>query len=101
MGKHPCVRLSEAARARLPALLAAGAAPPRTLTHARILLKAAPGPLGPGWAAPALAAAGAVSAPTIQRGRQRYAQEGGEAAFQRRPAGGNSGASWMGGGTCT
>jgi hypothetical protein len=85
MGKQHCVRLSEADRSRLHALLAAGAAPTRTLTHARILLKADQGPQGPGWADPAIAAAVEVSVPTIQRVRQRYAQEGLEAAVQRRP----------------
>src|SRR3712207_7962930 len=41
--------LSEAQREQLKSLIAAGSAPARKLTHARILLKADQSPEGPGW----------------------------------------------------
>jgi transposase len=85
MHKQYIVRLTDDDRTHLRALLAAGTAPTRTLTHARILLKADQGPAGPGWADPAIADAMEVSVPTIQRVRQRFAREGLAAALERRP----------------
>src|SRR6266536_2821243 len=49
MPKRSIVRLDAPARARLHQLLVRGTAATRTLTHARILLKADQGPAGPGW----------------------------------------------------
>ncbi len=46
--KYPVI-LTETERDRLHRLIAAGTAPARKLTHARILLKADQGPDGPGW----------------------------------------------------
>jgi hypothetical protein len=46
--KYPAF-LSETERAELKSLIAAGRAPARKLTHARILLKADQSPEGPGW----------------------------------------------------
>lgn len=46
--KYPVI-LAETDRDRLHRLIAAGTAPARKLTHARILLKADQGPDGPGW----------------------------------------------------
>jgi hypothetical protein len=46
--KYP-VMLSETEREELKRLIAAGTAPARKLTHARILLKADQSPEGPGW----------------------------------------------------
>ena len=48
--KQYLVALSEVERARLRALVGRGVASARTLTHARILLKADRGAGGPGWA---------------------------------------------------
>jgi transposase len=80
------VSLTPAQRQQLQGLIAAGASPARTLTHARILLKADQGELGPGWKDEEIAAAVEVSLPTIGRVRQRCAKEGLEAALHRRPS---------------
>jgi hypothetical protein len=78
------VRLSDSEREQLQALIAAGTAPARKLTHARILLKADQGPHGPGWVDARIAAAVEVSQPTISRVRQRYVEQSLEAALNRR-----------------
>jgi transposase len=66
-------------------LIAAGTAPARKLTHARILLKADQSPdEGPGWVDEAVADAVEVSQPTVARVRKQYFQEGLEAALNRR-----------------
>ena len=65
-------------------LIAAGTAPARKLTHARILLKADQSPLGPGWVDDRIADAVEVSQPTVSRVRKQYAEEGLEAALDRR-----------------
>ena len=49
MHKRYVVALTDEERASLERLIAAGTAPARKLTHARILLKADAGPGGPGW----------------------------------------------------
>jgi hypothetical protein len=46
--KYPAI-LSDTERDQLKSLIAAGTAPARKLTHARILLKANQGSEGPGW----------------------------------------------------
>ena len=67
-------------------LIAAGTAPARKLTHARILLKADQSPQeGPGWVDEAIAEAMETSQPTVSRVRKRYFEEGVEAALNRRP----------------
>ena len=78
------VRLTDTERAQLQELLAAGTAPARKLTHARILLKADQGPSGPGWVDARIAEAVEVSQPTISRVRQQYVEQGLEAALNRR-----------------
>ena len=50
MKKHS-IRLTAEQRRDLEALISAGQAPARKLTHARILLKADCGPDGPRWSA--------------------------------------------------
>jgi transposase len=85
MRKRYPVILTEAEREQLHMLIAAGVAPARKLTHARILLKADSGPGGPGWADTAIAEAVEVSQPTIARVRRQYVEEGLEAALNRRP----------------
>jgi hypothetical protein len=52
--KYPVI-LSDTERAELKNLIAAGTAPARKLTHARILLKADQSPEGPGWVDDAVA----------------------------------------------
>ncbi len=81
--KYPVI-LSEAEREHLKSLIAAGTAPARKLTHARILLKADQSPQGPGWVDEQVADAVEVSQPTVSRVRKQYFEEGLEAALNRR-----------------
>jgi hypothetical protein len=81
--KYP-VMLSETEREELKQLIAAGTAPARKLTHARILLKADQSPQGPGWVDERVAEAVEVSQPTVARVRKQYLKEGLEAALNRR-----------------
>jgi hypothetical protein len=81
--KYP-VMLSETEREELKRLIAAGTAPARKLTHARILLKADQSPEGPGWVDEKVAEAVEVSRqPTVARVRKQYFEEGLEAALNR------------------
>ena len=82
--KFPVI-LSETERDELKHLIAAGTAPARKLTHARILLKADQSPEGPGWVDEMVAEAVEVSQPTVSRVRKQYFEEGLEAALNRRP----------------
>lgn len=82
--KYP-VTLTEAEREQCKSLIAAGTAPARKLTHARILLKADQSPERPGWVDEAVAEAVEVSQPTVARVRKQYVQEGLQAALNRRP----------------
>jgi transposase len=81
--KYPVI-LNDAERDELKRLIAAGTAPARKLTHARILLKADQGPEGPGWVDDAVAEAVEVSQPTVCRVRKQYFEEGLQAALNRR-----------------
>jgi DNA-binding transcriptional ArsR family regulator len=82
--KYPVI-LTQTERDNLRSLIAAGTAPARKLTHARILLKADQSPEGPGWVDEEVAEAVEVSQPTISRVRKQYFEEGLEAAINRRP----------------
>ncbi len=82
--KKYSVTLTEIEREELHRLIAAGTAPARKLTHARVLLKADQSPDGPGWADEVIADAVEVSQPTISRVRKQYVEEGLEAALNRR-----------------
>jgi transposase len=82
--KYPVI-LNDTERDELKRLIAAGTAPARKLTHARILLKADQGPEGPGWVDDAVAEAVESSQPTVSRVRKQYVEEGLEAALNRRP----------------
>ena len=82
--KQYLVTLSEDERARLHTLVGRGSAPARTLTHARILLKANRGEAGPGWTDAAIAAALEVGRATVARVRQAYATAGLDAALTRK-----------------
>ena len=84
MKKQFAVTLTETERDHLLELLAAGTAPARLLLHARILLKADQGPLGPGWVDERIAEAVETSQPTVSRVRKQYVQEGLDAALHRR-----------------
>jgi transposase len=82
--KYPVI-LDESEREELKRLIAAGTAPARKLTHARILLKADQGPEGPGWVDEEVADAVEVSQPTVSRVRKQYFEEGLDATLNRRP----------------
>ncbi len=82
--KKYSITLTETERDELKQLIAAGTAPARKLTHARVLLKADQSPSGPGWADERIAEAVEVSQPTISRIRKQYVEEGLEAALNRR-----------------
>ena len=70
------VVLTEAQRAELRTLVGSGTAPARSLTRARILLKADHGEGGPGWSDTAIAAALEVHPATVQRIRRQFVAEG-------------------------
>lgn len=82
--KQYLATLSEAGRARLRTLVGGGYAPARTLTHARILLKANRGAGGPGWTDQAIAEALEVGLSTVARVRRAYAAAGLDAALTRK-----------------
>jgi hypothetical protein len=84
MKKKYSVFLTEDEREQCKSLIAAGNAPARKLTHARILLKADQSPEGPAWVDEAIADAVESSQPTVSRVRKQYVQEGLEAALNRR-----------------
>ena len=84
MAKQYVVELSEGERARLHTPIGSGSAPARTLTHARILLKANRGEAGPAWTDAAIAGALAVGLSTVARVRQAYAPAGLDAALTRK-----------------
>ena len=86
MAKKYVVELSEGERARLRTLVGGGTAPARTLTHARILLKANRGEGGPAWTDEAIAGALDVGLSTVARVRRAYAEAGLDAALTRKVA---------------
>jgi hypothetical protein len=78
------VALSDEQRARLRSLVGGGTAPARTLTRARVLLKADHGEGGPGWSDAAIAGALDVNPSTVLRIRRQFVAEGLEAALERK-----------------
>src|SRR5438067_13863836 len=80
------VKLTPEERAELVELLSKGKAAARTLTHARILLKADEGEAGPRWGDEAIAEALDVNRSTVERVRIRCVEEGFEAALRPRPS---------------
>ena len=80
------VKLDEQERAQLERMLARGKAAARSLTHARILLKADEGPSGPGWTDDTIAEALDVNRSTVERVRIRCVEEGVDAALRPRPS---------------
>jgi transposase len=74
------VTLTDEERQQLQALIAAGKAAARKLTHARILLKADASPGGPAWTDQRIVEALGVGVATVERVRQRFVEEGLEAA---------------------
>jgi Homeodomain-like domain len=86
MNKKYIVRLTNTERGILEGLVNTGKGAARTLTHARILLKADCGPDGPAWTDPMISTALDVSIPTIERVRRTLVLDGFDAALQRKPA---------------
>ena len=84
MKKYP-VYLTAEQRQQLQQVIWAGPARARTLTHARILLKADQSEQGPGWADEQISQALEVSVPTIERVRKRFVEHGLSEAIERRP----------------
>jgi hypothetical protein len=78
------VVLTEEQRAELRGLVASGVAPARTLTRARILLKANHGEGGPGWSDAAIAGALDVHPSTVGRVRRQFVTEGMPATLARK-----------------
>jgi len=78
------VVLTEAQRAELRGLVGSGIAPARTLTRARVLLKADHGEGGPGWSDAAVAGALEVDPSTVLRVRRQFVAEGLTATLERK-----------------
>lgn len=86
--KKYIVKLSEQERKELQELLSKGKSSARKTTHARVLLKADESEGEPGWKDEQISEALEVSLSTIHRIRQRFVEEGTEAALSRRPGSG-------------
>jgi transposase len=78
------VTLEPEERQALHDLIAAGKAAARKLTHARILLKADAAEGGPAWRDEQIAEALEVSPATVERVRQRFVEQGLDAALDRK-----------------
>ena len=85
MRKLYVVRLQEGERAQLRALIRKGKAAAYKLTHARVLLKADQGKATTRVTDQAVADAVDVAPVTVARVRQRFIEEGLEAAVRRKP----------------
>lgn len=78
------VKLTAPERALLEEVVAAGRAPARRLTHARILLKADQAEGGPAWSDVRIVEALDVSRATVERVRKQYVTAGLDVALARR-----------------
>jgi transposase len=78
------VTLTADERQSLHDLIAAGKAAAKRLIHARILLKADAAPGGPAWTDDRIAEAVEVNLRTVERVRQRFVEQGLEAALVRK-----------------
>jgi hypothetical protein len=78
------VTLTSDERQQLEQLISSGKAAAKKLIHARILLKADAAPGGPAWLDNQIAEAVEVSVDTIGRVRQRFVEQGLEAALVRK-----------------
>src|SRR5512142_3176822 len=83
--KKYTVTLTAEERRDLHDLIAAGKAAAQKLAHARILLQADAAPEGPAWHDDRIAEAVDVSVATVERVRQRFVEQGLEAALGRKP----------------
>lgn len=78
------VTLAQDERQQLQDLIAAGKASAKKLAHARILLKADAAPGSPAWSDSRIAEAFEVSTDTVARVRERFVEQGLEAALVRK-----------------
>jgi transposase len=78
------VTLTAEERQQLSDLITAGKAAARKIAHARVLLKADASPGAPAWPDERIAEAVEVSRATVERIRQRFVEEGLEAALVRK-----------------
>jgi transposase len=78
------VTLTSEERNSLQDLIAAGKASAQKLAHARILLKADAAPGGPAWIDARIAEAVEVNVTTVERVRERFVEQGVEAALARK-----------------
>ena len=85
MAKKYHVTLTPEERGALESMVATGKAAARKLAHARVLLKADEAEGGPGWADAAIADALDVGVATVARVRQRFVEDGLDAALVPRP----------------
>jgi transposase len=86
MPKKYRVTLTLEEREQLTALVTKGKAAAQALTHARILLKTDQADDGPGWTDAAVCAALDVGLCTVMRVRERFVEEGLDAALRPRPS---------------
>ena len=86
MQKKYHVTLTPEERGELERMISAGKAAARKLTHARILLKADEAEGGPGWTDVQIAEALDVGLSTVWRVRQRFVEEGTDAAITPKPS---------------
>jgi hypothetical protein len=84
MKKKYRVTLTAEERQQLHQLIAADKAAAKKLAHARILLKADAAPGGPAWTDDCIAEAVDVDPTTVERVRQRFVEQGLEAALVRK-----------------
>jgi transposase len=84
MNKKYIVRLEETERAELLKMVSAGKAAARKLIHARVLLRADAGPGGPAWTDAQIAEALDLHANTVVGIRERFVEQGLEAALNRK-----------------
>jgi len=84
MKKKYIVTLTAEERQILREMVSRGKAAARKLMHARILLRADAAEGGPAWKDPAIAQALEVGGATVERVRERFVEEGFEAALERR-----------------
>jgi transposase len=82
--KKYVVTLTAEERQALSELITAGKAAAQKLTHARILLKSDAAAGGPAWPDQRIAEALEVSTATVERVRQRFVEQGTEAALVRK-----------------
>ena len=78
------VTLTPDERQQLQEMIAAGKAAAKKLAHARILLKADASEGGPAWSDSVIGEAVEVSADTVARVRERFVEQGLEAALVRK-----------------